>query len=122
MTMDPHLHDLEHARAPKRRPVATDTATGDLFAPTPPPHNGTETSKAAARRIAPHVSAMRAQVYDAICMAGPAGSTRSDIANAAGIKKDTVNARVSELLTRGLVKQIGKRDGEGLLYPMGAST
>jgi chromosome segregation and condensation protein ScpB len=27
---------------------------------------------------------------------------------------------VSELLTRGLVKVVGKRDGEGLLYPTGA--
>ena len=119
--MDADIFDLEHAR-PKRRTPTTDTATGDLFAPTPPPHNGTETSKAAAKKVAPHVSAMRAQVYDAICMAGPAGATRSDIANNTGIKKDTVNARVSELLTRGLVKQIGKRDGEGLLYPTGAST
>ena len=119
MTMDPHLHDLEHARAPERRTPTTDTATGDLFAPAPPPHNGTETSKAAARKVAPHVSAMRAQVYDAICMAGPGGITRSELAACTGIKKDTVNARVSELLTRGLVKQVGKRDGEGLLYPTG---
>jgi hypothetical protein len=116
--MDADIFDLEHARASKRRPP-TDTATGDLFAPAPPPHNGTETSKAAAKKVAPHVSAMRAQVYDAICVAGPAGVTRSDIASATGIKKDTVNARCSELLTRGLVKQVGKRDGEGLLYPTG---
>jgi predicted HTH transcriptional regulator len=50
-------------------------------------------------------------------MAGPAGATRSEIAAVTNIKKDTVNARVSELLSRTLVKQIGKRDGEGLLYP-----
>ncbi|MFO0327750.1 MAG: MarR family transcriptional regulator [Gemmatimonadota bacterium] len=118
--MDADIFDLEHARASKRRPP-TDTATGDLFAPAPPPHNGTETSKAAAKKVAPHVSAMRAQVYDAICVAGPAGVTRSDIASATGIKKDTVNARCSELLTRGLVKQVGKRDGEGLLFPTGTA-
>jgi DNA-directed RNA polymerase specialized sigma24 family protein len=121
MTMDPHLHDLEHARSPKRRQPTTDTATGDLFAPAPPPHNGTETSREAARKIAPKAGALRAVVCDAICLAGPAGATRSEIANATGIKKDTVNARCSELLTRGLVKQVGKRDGEGLLFPTGTA-
>ncbi len=121
MTMDPHLHDLEHARAPKRRPVATDTATGDLFAPAPPPHNGTETSRDAARKIAPKAASLRAVVYDAICMAGAGGITRSELAACTGIKKDTVNARASELLTRGLVKQIGRRDGEGLLFPTGTA-
>jgi chromosome segregation and condensation protein ScpB len=120
--MDADIFDLEHARAPKRRPVATDTATGDLFAPAPPPHNGTPTSIDAARKIAPKAGAMLVQVYDAICMAASTGITRSEIANATNIKKDTVNARVSNLLTKGLVKQVGKRDGEGLLYPTGAST
>lgn len=120
--MDPEIFDLEHGR-PKRRAAAQDTATGDLFAPPPPPpHNGTETSREAARKIAPKAASLRAVVYDAICMAGAAGATRSEIANSTGIKKDTANARVSELLSRTLVKQIGKRDGEGLLYPTGAST
>jgi len=121
MTMDPHLWDLEHGR-PKRRAAAHDTATGDLFAPAPPPHNGTPTSIEAARKIAPKAASLRAVVYGAICMAGASGATRSEIAACTGIKKDTVNARCSELLTRGLVKQVGRRDGEGLLYPTGAST
>ena len=120
--MDADIFDLQHARAPKRRPVATDTATGDLFAPAPPPHNGPETSRDAARKIAPKAGALRAVVYDAICMAGAGGITRSELAAALGMKKDTVNARVSELISRGLVKVVGRRDGEGLLYPTGAST
>jgi DNA-directed RNA polymerase specialized sigma24 family protein len=118
--MDPLIHDLERGRGPRRRLAQGDGATGDLFAPVPPPHNGTDTSRDAARRVAPQSAAMRAQVYDAICLAGASGVTRSDIAGAIGMKKDTVNARVSELLTRGLVKVVGKRDGEGLLYPTGA--
>lgn len=117
--MDPLIHDLERGRGPRRRLAQGDGATGDLFAPVPPPRNGTETSREAARHVAPQSAAMRAQVYDVICAAGPSGVTRSEISAATGIKKDTVNARVSELLSKALIKAIGKRDGEGLLYPTG---
>ena len=61
------------------------------------PHNGTETSIAAAERIRPDVDRARQRVLETIQKAGAYGCTRDEIARLTGMNPNTVRPRVVEL-------------------------
>lgn len=61
------------------------------------PHNGTETSRAAAERIRPEARRMREVIYAAIKAAGFQGLTRPEIEAKTGYAGNTVRPRVIEL-------------------------
>ncbi len=70
-----------------------------------PPHNRTDTSKAAA--IADTAPKMRQRVYDHLLRHGPL--TNEQIARDTGIRLQTVCARVNKLCSLGLVADSGIR-------------
>ena len=80
--------------------------------PIKPPHNGTETSKAAAEAIAGKSGTKRRMVYDYVKQCGEHGATRGEIHKALGVKESTVCGRVSELLLDGLLIGDGERPNE----------
>ena len=63
------------------------------------PHNGTDTSRAAAEFIRPHAPSLREQVFQYVASQGFNGATIEEIADALGIKQATVCGRVNELHT-----------------------
>lgn len=75
------------------------------------PHNGTQTSRAAAVAVEASGKATtdRAKVLECIKRAGERGITRADIQATTGIGGDTVRPRVHELL--------GKQKDKAGLYP-----
>ena len=93
----------------------------DLFAPLathhdyPLPHNGTETSKAAAERERPAAEGHRVEIFECLALT-PYGMTRLEIAERTGIKENTVNARCADLLKAGAIVEHGVRDGRKVLY------
>lgn len=82
-----------------------------------PPHNRSDTSKAAAERIAPEAPTMRAKVLNCIRGAGDRGITRQEIADALPMRIQTVCGRVGELLDSGEVYEVTdkRRDGRKIL-------
>lgn len=69
------------------------------------PHNGTATSRAAARAVTEsgQQATQIAQVLRLINKAGERGTTRADIAHALGKPQSTVCARVNRLMQQGAV-------------------
>ena len=83
------------------------TAQFDLFiAPPrvrrPPYQRDSETSRAAADHVAPRVGRLQARVLDYLRSRSD-GATLQEIAEATGIKINSVCGRVSELIDKGLV-------------------
>lgn len=72
----------------------------------PPYAPASETSRAAAIRIAPKANALRDQVYDAIVAAGEAGATRKELERATGIITQTITARICELKKAGDIRPL----------------
>lgn len=78
----------------------------DIFNPPPPgaftatggTHRTAHTSASAARRVAPKAPTMRERLAALLVAVGPRGMTRKELMVASGIIRDTVNARVVELL------------------------
>jgi len=70
----------------------------DLFHPPPPVAPGSASSRRAARRIEPRRASCRAQIAVALEAAGILGATRAELAAATGLKENTVNGRVHEML------------------------
>lgn len=62
-----------------------------------PPHNGTDTSRAAAEAIAPHAPNLRDQVFDYIRAQGVKGATIDEVSIGMGLKTATVCPRFYEL-------------------------
>lgn len=90
-----------HVRSHMRRVKGAESAhRGPQGQTATPPHNGTATSRAAARHVGAAGMALdqRGKVLRAITEAGGRGTTRADIAQATGIIQSTVCARVYELL------------------------
>jgi hypothetical protein len=72
------------------------------------PHNGTETSREAARSIEPHRNAQTQTVLDWL-RTQKQGATREEIATGTGIKLQSVCVRVYELLKSQDVTECGTR-------------
>lgn len=66
-----------------------------------PPHNGTETSRAAAESIKESAPNLRERIHAAIAAVGWPGMTRDEIAQQTGISPNTVRPRVIELINAG---------------------
>lgn len=73
-----------------------------------PPHNGTATSKAAARQIKVVAGTQRAEILRAIVEAGSEGLTDKEIQDALGMGGDTERPRRGELLKGGYVRESGE--------------
>lgn len=70
-----------------------------------PPHNRTETSRAAARAIEPQAGTKRAKVLAYVRIKGLCGATREEIAAGCRMPIQTVCGRVKELLDAGLLRE-----------------
>jgi hypothetical protein len=64
------------------------------------PHNGTDTSRAAAEMLAPDVERIRDLVYAAIRDAGKDGVTCEEVEGITGLKHQTASARICDLQGR----------------------
>ncbi len=80
-----------------------------------PPHNGTETSKAAAALVAPTWGVRKIKVMEALvdCQEG---MTRAELVPATGMKENSVNSCVHSLLRHGEIVEAGERDGRHILF------
>jgi Tfp pilus assembly protein PilE len=97
-----------------------DAALSDFMQPLPeprPPHNGTDTSKAAAREVLHTFSARRDRLVAALADR-PAGMTRNELALATGMPKDSVNSAANSCvkLTMLVEDSAWTRDGKKILY------
>ena len=63
------------------------------------PHNGTETSKAAARSIAPRMNPMRMSILAALIRADPQGLTADEIERCTGMTGNSIRPRLVEMAT-----------------------
>lgn len=88
------------APPPARAGVLVRSHIRHIKGPTPAPHNGTSTSRAAAHVVEATGKATtdRARVLECIKQAGERGITRADIGAQTGLRGDTVRPRVYELL------------------------
>lgn len=102
---------LRKLAADKLRQAEAQSTDLPIFAP----HNGTETSRRAAREALPHVHSQAWAVLRALVEA-PNGLTRSELIRATGIVENAVNPRVWTLRKKGLVEERGERDGRAVLY------
>ncbi len=97
------------ASAPARPHAGTNPGGGfSTFGPLfdrPAPHNGTRTSRAAARQVRDRAPSLRVQILSYLRVRVE-GATREDIAKGLGIRLDTVNARVHELGESGHVRAL----------------
>jgi hypothetical protein len=69
-------------------------------------HNGTPTSREAAKRHRQHASIQRSRVLAAVIMAKD-GATREELEDATGLGGNSVRPRVRELIKAGLLKETG---------------
>jgi hypothetical protein len=67
------------------------------------PHNGTATSRDAARRITPSLQRLQLRVLQAVVSVGSA--TRQELESLARLPGDTIRPRVDELLKLKLLKE-----------------
>lgn len=74
-----------------------------------PPHNGTDTSKAAAEKAKPKAKTVRQQLFELIAAAGPQGMTADEVGSSTGRPAQSVSARLKELQELGLIKDSGRR-------------
>ena len=110
--------DLSAAnREARARAQSSDLA---LFAPLGgdeprPPHNGTETSRAAAALVAPTWGVRKIKVMEALVDCQD-GMTRAELVPATGMKENSVNSCVHSLLRYGEIVEAGERDGRHILF------
>ena len=74
-----------------------------------PPSNGTDTSNAAAKDIAPKTPSMREKVFALVKSAGEHGITCDEVEIVTGLKHQTASARLYELCKAGRVVDSGER-------------
>jgi DNA-directed RNA polymerase specialized sigma24 family protein len=112
--------EWEHAA---HRPPQSQTAGLGLFDQPSDPEEETRsrrtapTSVAAGRKIQSKAAGLRLTIANVIDAAGARGVTRKEIAETAAISKDTVNARVRELLDEQPPRYCvcGERGAEGVI-------
>lgn len=73
------------------------------------PHNGSQTSRDAAERIAPVASAQAARVLVFIAQQGDDGATDHEVQNALGMTGDSERPRRWSLQRAGLIRDSGQR-------------
>ena len=73
------------------------------------PHNGSETSRAAANSLTTVVSGMRAAVLDHIRACGDHGATADEIQSELDMRVQTCSARCNELRRAGLIFRDGRK-------------
>lgn len=73
------------------------------------PHNGTETSVAAARSMEGSANILRLQVFKLIRRSGTTGMTCDEVECESGLRHQTASARVNELAGRGDLVDSGSR-------------
>jgi len=83
--------------------------TPSLFDDRPAPHNGTDTSKAAARAVRPKAPNLRAAVFERIRATGKHGITCDQLAREIGRPASSISARLNELAERGFITDSGMR-------------
>ena len=81
------------------------------------PHNGTDTSRAAAASLAPHVGRLEAVVLEAIREAGEHGATDDEVEIATGLAHQSVSPRRISLQRLGLVVQAIDSEGVNVTRP-----
>lgn len=76
----------------------------------PVPHNGTETSRAAAQAVtaAGTDTTQKGRILALLLASKVEGMTRAEIAKASGIRESTVCARVSQLMRDGKAVELGR--------------
>ena len=79
------------------------------------PHNGTETSKAAAKSIVPVMNMQQRQIFEAI-QSATFGLTREEVAKKTGLRDNSIRPRIVELIGLGLIEERGERAGESLRF------
>jgi len=84
----------------------------DLFDICERKHGGNPNSVAANERIVPSKDAVRARVLEVVRLHSQI--TLAELAEMWGVEKNTISGRFSELKTRGLIEQRGRRDGCGI--------
>lgn len=77
--------------------------------PRPVPHNGTDTSRAAAEALRETESIQRQRIYDALLLRGRRGATDHQLAELTGYELSAVNGRRNRLVRDGLVVDSGRR-------------
>lgn len=86
-----------------------DPAAKDPFLWNLPPSNGTETSNAAAKDIAPKTPSMREKIFALVKSSGDCGITCDEVEILTGLKHQTASARLYELCRGGKVTDSGER-------------
>jgi hypothetical protein len=89
--------------------AATPPGSAAPTSPSPPYAPGSRTSAAAAASVAHLTQGMRARVLAHIVGCRSRGATREEVSEALSMKIQTVSARCSELLKKGLVIERGIR-------------
>ena len=77
--------------------------------PTAPHVPGSDTSRAAAQSMRPHLQGLQAEVYRRVEQAGPDGCTCDELEVAMQGKHQTISARVRELVQAGHIVDSGHR-------------
>lgn len=77
--------------------------------PQSPPHNGVDTSRAAADSMRPHAATLRQKVLEHIRHCGEDGSTCDEAELRLGMSHQTCSARFRELAQQGLIWDSGRR-------------
>ena len=80
--------------------------------PIKPPHNGTETSKAAAEAIALISGDQERLVYDYIASKGELGATNGETSRALGVPEKSVSPRTNALARKGKIVKGEQRRNE----------
>lgn len=96
-------------------PQAKETAFAGILARESLPHNGTPTSIDASKRAEGVAGEQREIVFSLIALAGSNGLTRAEIISATGLRENSVNPRVWELMNAGRIAGLGRRDGRQVL-------
>ena len=73
------------------------------------PHNGTDTSRAAAESMVPHVAGMEKDILGLIRLRGRGGCTCDEMECLTQIPHQTASARIKGLADKGLIKDSGAR-------------
>jgi DNA-binding Lrp family transcriptional regulator len=84
------------------------TAQGDLLSWVPYV-KGSDTSRAAAESMVPHVSAIEASVLAFVKRAGRMGTTCDEIEDRMKLAHQTASARIKGLADKGLIRDSGAR-------------
>lgn len=97
------------APPPARPGVLVRSHIRHIGGPTPVPHNGTETSRKAARAVRERGTdtTQKGRILALLLASRAEGMTRSQLANAAGIRESTVGPRVAQLIREGKAVETG---------------